>query len=60
MTTLREWREKKAVSVRELATSSGISTVTISHLENGLYKPRHITKKKIAAALGLKPEEIEF
>ena len=60
MTTLREWRDKKAISIRELAITSGISTVTIVHVENGLHKPRHITKKKLAQALGLKPEEIDF
>jgi|PlaIllAssembly_1097288.scaffolds.fasta_scaffold827118_2 transcriptional regulator with XRE-family HTH domain len=60
MSTLKDWREKKAVSIRDLSAISGVSTATISHIENGLYKPRHITKRKIAEALDLKPEDIDF
>ena len=60
MTTLKEWRSRKAISIRDLAERTGVSTTTISHIEQGKHAARHVTKRKIAQALGLKPEEIDF
>ncbi len=60
MSTLREIREKRAISLQQLFEMSGINVATISRIENRLRKPRHITKRKLAQALGLKPEDIDF
>jgi transcriptional regulator with XRE-family HTH domain len=60
MTTLKEWRKKKAISLRALQQLSGVSATTISLIEQGKQDARHITRQKLAAALELKPEEIDF
>jgi transcriptional regulator with XRE-family HTH domain len=56
---LKEWRTKKAISIEELAEKADVSPVTIHNIEHG-NPSRHSTKRKIAKALGLKPEEIDF
>ena len=56
---LKEIREKKALSMRDLALKAGISPSTIVRIENGL-PVRHITKRKIAKALGVEPNSIDF
>lgn len=60
MTTLKEWRNKKAITLEELHALTGISATTISRIEQGKHIARASTKKKIAAAFDLKPEEIDF
>jgi len=60
MSTLREIREKRAISLKQLFKMTGISIATISQIENKKRKARHITRQKIAAALNLKPEDIDF
>jgi transcriptional regulator with XRE-family HTH domain len=60
MTTLKEWRLKKAINIRELSALTKVSTTTISHIEQGKQVARPLTRRKIANALGLKPEEIDF
>jgi transcriptional regulator with XRE-family HTH domain len=60
MVTLKEWRKKKAVTLRELEAVSGVSATTISLIEQGKHEARAITRKKIAQALGLTPEQIDF
>jgi transcriptional regulator with XRE-family HTH domain len=52
-------REQKALSVRDLALKAGISPSTIVRIESGL-PVRHITKRKIAKALGVEPSYIDF
>jgi transcriptional regulator with XRE-family HTH domain len=58
--SLREWRNKKAISLKDLEAMSGVAISTLSRIETGKHKARHITKRKIAAVLGLKPEDIDF
>jgi len=53
---LREVREKRLISVAELARKAGISPLTIARVEKG-ESCRLETKRKILAALGLKPVE---
>ena len=60
MVTLKEWRNKKAISLKNLEALSGVAVSTLSRIETGKHKPRHVTKQKISEALGLKPEEIDF
>jgi transcriptional regulator with XRE-family HTH domain len=60
MQTLRQSRESKFISQKDLARRSGIAAVTISRLENGSHKPRFITIRKLAKALGVEPNTIDF
>jgi transcriptional regulator with XRE-family HTH domain len=56
---LRDLRERRAFSVRELAKVSGVSTEVIGALENGRRDtawPRSI--RRLANALGVSPEEL--
>jgi len=51
---LREIREDRLFSKSEIARKAGVSTQTIARIEQG--QPcRQVTKRKILAALGLKP-----
>jgi transcriptional regulator with XRE-family HTH domain len=55
---LKELRENRAFSVRDLAQEAGISTDTITALEKGRRKawPRNV--RKLAGALGVEPHEL--
>ncbi len=48
------------MSQADLAKKVGVSEGTINRLEKGHNKPRWSTIRKLAEALGVKPEEIEF
>ena len=60
MATLKELREKRALTQDELSRLSGIRAATISSLETSLQKPRPSTHRKLAKALKVKPIELEF
>jgi transcriptional regulator with XRE-family HTH domain len=55
---LKELREDRAFSVRDLAKEAGVSTDTITSLEKGRRKawPRNV--RKLATALGVEPREL--
>ena len=55
---LKELRERRAFSLRDLAQEAGVSTDTITALEKGRRKawPRNI--RKLASALGVEPYEL--
>jgi len=55
---LRQVRERLFVTQAELAERTGISEATLSRIENGLQRPRISTVRKIADALGVRPEEL--
>ncbi len=55
---LRVWRERKALSQRDLAQLAGVSQFSISKIETGNQNPRPSTLRKLAAALGLTPEQL--
>ncbi|MBN2033512.1 MAG: helix-turn-helix transcriptional regulator [Deltaproteobacteria bacterium] len=55
---LKEVREDLLISKSELAKMAGISHLTIARVEKGV-ACRQETKRKILAALGLKPSEKE-
>ncbi|MDN4185460.1 MAG: helix-turn-helix transcriptional regulator [Dehalococcoides mccartyi] len=57
---LREHRLDKFWSQAELAKQAGIGADTVNRLENGKQNPSFITIRKLAKALEVKPEEIEF
>ena len=61
MPTLRELRERAVLSQADLEALSGVARTTISELERGTRKkPFPRTIRKLAKALGCKPNEIEI
>ena len=55
---LKEWRLRKALTQRELATMAGLTQSTVALIETGRQSPRPTTMRKLARALGLKPAEL--
>jgi transcriptional regulator with XRE-family HTH domain len=55
---LREVREEKLLTQVELAARAGVTEATISRLETGVTQPRISTVRKLAAGLGVKPEQL--
>jgi HTH-type transcriptional regulator, competence development regulator len=55
---LKEIREKKGVSLRDLALEADLSANTISEIELGKRDPRMTTVVKLASALGIDPAEL--
>jgi transcriptional regulator with XRE-family HTH domain len=55
---LRELREGKFLSHRELATRAGVSPTTVLNLEAGKGEPQRRTIRKLAQALGVNPTEL--
>ena len=55
---IRELRQRKLLSQRELAERAGVSETTIVKLELGATRPQPRTLRKIAEVLGLSPEEM--
>ena len=55
---LRAWRERKALSQRDLARVAGISQFSISKIETGQQEPRPSTIRKLAEALGVTLDEL--
>lgn len=60
MLTLREAREAKFLSQRELAEQAGVSRTAIANIELGQSRPYGRTARKIAEALGLEPAAIDW
>jgi lambda repressor-like predicted transcriptional regulator len=54
----REIRRERGLALRGLTASSGVSTATLSAVEKWGYHPTEPTKARIAAALGVRSEEI--
>ena len=52
---LREIRERRVLSIRELAERSGLSHVAIVALEKGRSTARPSTIRRLAAALAVEP-----
>ena len=55
---IRELRQRKLLSQRELAQKAGVSETTIVKLEMGATKPQPRTLRKIAEALGIGAEDM--
>jgi transcriptional regulator with XRE-family HTH domain len=56
--SLREVREAKHMTQRELAAAAGVSQRAIVQIELGRVEPQFRTIKKLAAALGVEPQEL--
>jgi transcriptional regulator with XRE-family HTH domain len=50
---LKEWRERRGWSLRQLGERSGVSFVNISKIEAGKLDPRLSTLERLARALGI-------
>jgi DNA-binding XRE family transcriptional regulator len=59
MSSLRSVRVGMMLSQRDLAREAGVTQKTIVDLELGRIEPRLQTMRKIAAALGVGPREID-
>ena len=57
-TTLRELREERFLSHRELAQKAGVSPTTVLNIENSERDTQRRTVRKLAAALGVEPKEL--
>jgi len=55
---IRRLRELRALSQRDLATQAKLSVTTVNRIEIGKRKPMPSTVRKLAAALGVTPEEL--
>ena len=55
---LREIRERKFLSQQELADLAGTTKANISRIERGDQQPRGSTVRKLADALGVRPEDL--
>jgi transcriptional regulator with XRE-family HTH domain len=55
---LKELRQRRVLTLRELEEESGVSYNTIWRLENGHTDARPSTIRKLAAALSVEPEEL--
>lgn len=55
---LKDVRERKGLTLREIAEKSGVSIQMIHKIEHG-YKPKRVTLGKLAQALEVEIEEIE-
>jgi transcriptional regulator with XRE-family HTH domain len=55
---LKELRQRRVLTLREVEEESGVSYNTIWRLENGHTEARPSTIRKLAAALGVEPEEL--
>ena len=58
MNKLKELREERALSMRELSAASGITTQTIYRIEHGQSNVRPRTVRKLAEALGVAPKAL--
>lgn len=58
MNRLKELREEAMITVRELSDRSGVSSDTITKIENGHRRGRGVTLRKIANALGIRPDQL--
>jgi len=55
---LRDWRERRLLTQRELAAAVGMSAGQINRIERGVHRPRLSTIRKLAEALDVSPEEL--
>jgi transcriptional regulator with XRE-family HTH domain len=58
VTKLRELRQRRVLTLHELEECSGVSYNTIWRLEHGRTGAQPRTIRKLAAALGVEPEEL--
>lgn len=57
-TYLRAWREYLGLTQTEVAERAGITQASLSQMESGVSKLRKATRIKLAAAMGINPEQL--
>jgi transcriptional regulator with XRE-family HTH domain len=55
---LRQWRERRLLTLRELSARSGVAFATLQGIETGRQAPRPSTLRKILQVLEISPEDI--
>lgn len=55
---LREWRERRAMTQKELAVAAQVTQATVSRLEQFQHDPTPRTVRKLARALNVDPQEL--
>ncbi len=58
MEKLRELRRRRVLTMEELSKKAGVGRNTIWRLEHGVMGAQPRTIRKLAAALGVEPEEL--
>jgi myo-inositol-1-phosphate synthase len=57
--TLREWRETRGISYRELAERAGVARWTVTRIESGRFsRVNRTTMRSIVDALGVEPHQV--
>jgi transcriptional regulator with XRE-family HTH domain len=59
MTTLREWRIRRLLSMRELAERANVAQRTLVEAELGRQVPHPKTMRKLAEALDVDPMDVD-
>ena len=55
---LREWRQRRLLTLRELGAKSGVQFHTIHAIETGKQEPRVSTVRNLISALDIPAEEV--
>ena len=58
MKTLREWRQERMLSTRDLAKTAGISDKTLIHVELCRQRPQGRTMRAWCTAFGVTPRDV--
>jgi len=58
LSKLKGVRERKMLTQRELASQANVSPTTVAQLETGKSEAQFRTIRKLAAALGVAPEDL--
>lgn len=57
-TQLKEWRQKRGLTVRKLGELAGVHYVSIVRMESGKLDPQVSTLLKLCDALGITPNQL--
>lgn len=60
VTPIRAWREQLGLTQTEVAARMAISQAAFAQLEAPEARPRKSTLQRVAQALGLQPEQLDF
>ena len=58
--TIRKMRDDRKMTQRELATASGLPLSCIQQVESGKHSPSELMRHKIANALGIDVQQLEW
>lgn len=56
---VKAWRLKECLSLKEAAEKVGCDHSTLSLIERGIHRPHYKTRRGLAKAMGLTPEELQ-